>query len=397
MQQHYRVNPTLGDELAAFGGQTLGRCFSCGNCTAVCGLSEGDTVFPRKIIRYLQVGLSERLLESPEPWMCYYCGTCSQTCPRDAEPGELMMATRRWLVSQYDWTGISRRLYLSAAWEVGLLAGLALLVLAAFLVPGWLGARFGFAAIDQAAQAHVHLELFAPSSVIHYADLTLAALLMLFLGINAVRMILFFKKGMRAFAIPTSLWLSKAYEIVVHGVTQKRWLQCDSETRGIWLRHFLLVTGYATLFLLVVVFLPVFQRDGADFHYTALFGYYGTAVLLGVTALAMRSRFVKKEQYHRFSHFSDWTFLVLLFLTGLSGISLHIVRLLDLPWPTYVLYVVHLMIAVPMLIVEVPFGKWNHLAFRPVAQYLVAVRDAAHARQPAPAPSGRHHAPAMAR
>jgi heterodisulfide reductase subunit C len=58
--QHYRVDPTLGNEIAAFGGQTLGRCFSCGNCTAVCGLSKGDTVFPRKIIRYLQVGLSDR-------------------------------------------------------------------------------------------------------------------------------------------------------------------------------------------------------------------------------------------------------------------------------------------------------------------------------------------------
>src|SRR5450756_2147583 len=100
--QYYRMDPALSTELAAFGGTTLGRCFSCGNCTAVCGLSKGDTVFPRKIIRYLQVGLSDRLLESPEPWLCYYCGTCSETCPRDAEPGELMMATRRWLVSKYD-------------------------------------------------------------------------------------------------------------------------------------------------------------------------------------------------------------------------------------------------------------------------------------------------------
>ena len=48
-----------------------------------------------------------------------------------------------------------------------------------------------------------------------------------------------------------------------------------------WLQHFLLVTGYATMFLLVVVFLPWFQRDGSEFHFTALFGYYGTAVLLG--------------------------------------------------------------------------------------------------------------------
>jgi hypothetical protein len=394
--QHYRMDPALAEDLAAFGGTTLGRCFSCGNCTAVCGLSKGDTVFPRKIIRYLQVGLSDRLLESPEPWLCYYCGTCSDTCPRSAEPGELMMATRRWLVSRYDWTGLSRRLYLSEGWEFGLLAGIAAFVLALFLVPGWLGMPFGFAAIDAAAAAHVRLDLFAPNPVVHAGDLTLAALLVVLLGISALRMASFVARGRGSLKIPASIWLAKAYEFALHAATQKRWLQCDNDARGPWLRHFLLVTGYATMLLLVVAFLPVFQRDDAQFHWTALFGYYGTAVLLGVTAIAMRSRLQKKAQHHRFSHASDWTFLVLLFLTSLSGIALHAVRLFDLPWATYVLYVVHLMIAVPMLIIEVPFGKWNHLLFRPLAQYLVSVREAAMARQPAPVVPTRH-VPATAR
>jgi ferredoxin len=392
--QHYRVDPSLGTELAAFGGQTLGRCFSCGNCTAVCGLSKGDTVFPRKIIRYLQVGLSDRLLESPEPWLCYYCGTCSSTCPREAEPGELMMATRRWLVSRYDWTGLSRRLYLSEAWEFGLLGLIALFVLGLFVVPGWLGVRFGFGAIDAAAVAHVRLDLFAPTWIIHYGDWALAGLLVLLLGISAARMVSFVRHGMAEIKVPLSIWAGKAYEIVVHGATQRRWLQCDNDTFVRWLLHFLLVTGYATMLLLVVVFLPWFQREHADFHWTAILGYYGTATILGFTLVAMRGRLRKKEQQFRFSHVSDWTFLVLLFLTALSGIVLHIARLLDLPWPTYVLYVTHLMIAVPMLIVEVPFGKWNHLVFRPVAQYMVAVREAAQARQPAPAPAPRHVAAA---
>jgi hypothetical protein len=395
--QYYRVDPGLSEELAAFGGRTLGRCFSCGNCTAVCGLSKGDTVFPRKIIRYLQVGLSDRLLESPEPWLCYYCGTCSDTCPRSAEPGELMMAARRWLVSRYDWTGLSRRLYLSEAWEFGLLAAIGLFVLALFVVPGWLGVSFGFGAIDAAAREHVRLDLFAPSAVVHSGDLALAALLVVLLGLNAIRMAAFVARGRAGQSIPWVLWLREAYQFVLHAATQKRWLECDNDARGPWLRHFLLVTGYATMLLLVVAFLPVFQRDDARFHWTALFGYYGTAMLLGVTVLAMRSRLQKKAQYHRFSHASDWMFLALLFLTALSGIALHAARLLDLPWPTYVLYVAHLMIAVPMLIVEVPFGKWNHLLFRPLAQYLVIVREAAPARRPTAPAAARPHAHAAAR
>jgi len=115
-------------------------------------------------------------------------------------------------------------------------------------------------------------------------------------------------------------------------------------------------------------------------------------MLLAVTLLAIRGRLKKKEQIHKHSHISDWTFLVLLFLTALSGIVLHAFRLLDWPWPTYVTYVVHLMIAVPMLIIEVPFGKWLHLGFRPMAQYLAAVHEAA--REQKAEAEGR--APAMA-
>jgi hypothetical protein len=377
----YRVNPALAGELARFGGETAAKCFNCGNCTAVCALSQDDTAFPRKIIRYVQLGLDERLAESPEPWLCYYCGGCSDTCPREAHPGELMMATRRWLTSRYDWTGLSRRLYLSEAWEIGMLAVVALVVLALFVVPGLLGIPFGFLQLNGPALEHVRLDLFAPKALVHYGDLVLAAGLALFLGINAWRMVRFVLRGEGGLRIPLRIWVGKLSELVVHGVTQKRWLECDNDTRTRWLQHFLLVTGYATMFLLVVVFLPWFQREGSEFHFTALFGYYGTAVLLAVTVLAMRSRARKQEAIHKFSHVTDWMFLILLFLTAVSGIALHLFRLLDLPWPTYVTYVVHLMIAVPMLVIEVPFGKWAHLAYRPVAKYLTAVLAAAKAQQ----------------
>ena len=379
----YRVNPVLGSEIAALGGGTFTKCFNCGNCTAVCSLSKGETVFPRKIIRYLQLGLADRLVESPEPWLCYYCGGCSDTCPREAEPGELMMATRRWLTTKYDFTGLSKKLYTSEAWEIGALAAIALLVLGFFVVPGMFGVGFGFQAITAEALEHVRLDLFARKEWVHVGDLVLAAVLFGLLGTNTLRMMSFVRKSERGLKIPLSIWISKLFDFGVHAATQKRWLDCDNDTKLQWLKHFLLVTGYATMLLLVVVFLPWFQRDGADFHFTALFGYYGTVMLLGVTLLAMRARLAKSDQMHAHSHVTDWMFLILLFLTALSGIVLHAFRLLDWPWPTYVTYVVHLMIAVPMLIIEVPFGKWLHLGFRPMAQYLSAVIEAARAQQAA--------------
>ena len=135
------------------------------------------------------------------------------------------------------------------------------------------------------------------------------------------------------------------------------------------------------MFLLVVVFLPWFQRDGAEFHFTSIFGYYATAFLLYYTVDAMIGRWKKKEQLHRHSHFTDWMFLVLLFLTSLTGILLHLFRMIDSPLPAYLLYVVHLAVAVPMLLVEVPFGKWAHLVYRPLAVYLERVKASVRAAE----------------
>jgi Fe-S oxidoreductase len=44
---------------------------------------------------------------------------------------------------------------------------------------------------------------------------------------------------------------------------------------------------------------------------------------------------------------------------------------------TYVMYAIHLAVAVPMLVIEVPFGKWSHLFYRPLAMFLATVKEKA--------------------
>ena len=104
------------------------RCLACGNCTAVCPLSTADATFPRRIIRYAQVGMKSELLGSKELWTCYGCGECSGTCPRQAEPSEFMAASRRYATAAYDRTRIARFLYLQPLW--GTIAAIALAVAA---------------------------------------------------------------------------------------------------------------------------------------------------------------------------------------------------------------------------------------------------------------------------
>jgi ferredoxin len=371
-----RVDPGIATELAHYGGETAVKCFNCGNCTAICALSKEDTVFPRRYIRYIQLGVRDKMLESIDPWLCYYCGDCSKTCPREAEPGKLMMASRRWLISMYDWTGLSRLMYRKEAWELGMLAIVALVVLALFTLPENFGFRL-LARHPEARQA-VNLTYFAPKQIVHWGDMVLAALLGVLLLSNAARMFWFAMSN--GPSVPLAVYAKQFKELVIHGLTQKRWRECTSDTTKHWLRHLLLVTGYGTMFALVVVFLYWFQVEDASFHWTSILGYYATLVLVGATSWIALDRLQKKDQIHKYSDLADWLFVTLLFLTGLSGILLHLCRLLNLPMPTYTMYTIHLMIAVPMLAVEVPFGKWAHLLYRPLAVYLVAVQ--AKAREP---------------
>ena len=370
-----RVDPELRREVQGFGGKDVTVCFNCGNCTAVCPLSRDSTVFPRKTIRYLQLGLKDKLLRSPEPWLCYYCGECSESCPRQANPGELMMALRRYLTSQYDWTGLSKRLYLSKAWEIGMLLAVGLFVLALFYF------FHGPMVTD-----HVELNTFAPAAWVELGDWIMAAILSFLLLSNAYRMYRFVmsdvgpassRSGVDGMRIPLVLYVKELTTLIVHGLTQKRWGECETPTR--WVKHMLLVFGYVIMFLLVVVFLRWFQTDEIHpfWHPTRLLGYYATVVLLYVTADAMLSRVRKRDEIHKHSHPTDWMFLVLLFLTALTGILVHAFRLGGFPLPTYYTYVIHLAIAVPMLVVEVPFGKWAHLAYRPLVIYLMSVKEKA--------------------
>ncbi|MBC8392137.1 MAG: 4Fe-4S dicluster domain-containing protein, partial [Deltaproteobacteria bacterium] len=125
-----RIEPGLINDLKTYGVDVgnWNDCFHCGNCTALCPLTEKGVLFPRKQIRLLQIGLEKDLTSSIEPWMCYYCGDCSKSCPRDANPGELMMSLRRWLTTVYDWTGISKLIYKSKALEIAAIIGIAIVV-----------------------------------------------------------------------------------------------------------------------------------------------------------------------------------------------------------------------------------------------------------------------------
>jgi len=329
----------------------------------MCPLSSDDNPFPRADLRLVQMGLTERLQSSLDPWLCYYCGDCTETCPRGAEPAEAQMALRRWLTAQYDWTGLARKFYTSKKWEVGSILLVSLLVMAGFML--WHG---------PIVTEQVELNTFAPVHVIHILDWTMAGLLVFFLFTNVWRMHRFTMHAEDKEPIPLSLYLQEAWNIPYHFVIQKRWSEC--EDRSSWIAHMLLVSGYVLMLVIIVFFLGWFQTDNIYplWHPQRWLGYYATIVLLYGSGRALWGRRQRIRQLHRFSHLSDWIFPVLLFTVTLSGIMVHSFRYWGWPLATYITYVVHLALLVPMLVLEVPFGKWSHLAYRPLAIYFQAVK-----------------------
>jgi ferredoxin len=373
-----RADPGLLRELRQYGDLDINACFNCGNCTAICPLSTDETPFPRNNIRMLQLGLRDRLLQSPDPWLCYYCGDCSATCPRQAEPGEAQMTMRRWLTAQYDWTGLAHRFYVSSRWELGSVLFVGALVVLLFAL------FHGPVVTDR-----VELNTFAPAHVVEILDWIMLAALSVFLLSNVFRMYVFTLRRGTDLKIPVSLYFTEAWELLYHFLTQKRWSKCDEEPdkgflrKPLWRNHWILVSGYITMFVLIVVFLRWFQTDEIYpiWHPQRWIGYYATVALLIGTIGVLWGRVKKSAQMHRFSHLSDWLFPILLLLTTVTGILVHIFRYMDLPLSTYTMYVIHLAILVPMLVLEVPFGKWSHLAYRPFAIYFQAVKEKAAARQ----------------
>jgi len=313
-----------------------------------------------------------------EPWLCHDCGDCSTTCPRQAEPRDSMMTLRRYLTARYDWTGLASRICRSAAWEIGALSFVAGLVLALIIL------------------YHlyiVHLDIsFVRTSMglghmfprITYFTLAVFLIPGVLIGSNALRMFSLTMRRGASRAIPARLYWDEARTLILNLVAHVEFLRCMARDRKKrWTMHWLLAFGCVLMVVIKFFFLKWFQTDNLYrfYHPQRWLGYLGAACLIigAVDILAGRMR--KQGETHRHAELGTLTLPVLLLLTALSGMAVHILRYSGLSLAAHYTYAVHLMIAVPTLIVEVPFGRWSHMIYRPMALYFAAVQARALAEQ----------------
>jgi len=91
-----KIDPKFKYEISKIhGGEKLLRCFQCGTCTSDCPVARfSDSYRPRQIIRMVQLGLKDKILNSDTLWLCASCFTCTDRCPQDVEVASVIRVLR---------------------------------------------------------------------------------------------------------------------------------------------------------------------------------------------------------------------------------------------------------------------------------------------------------------
>ncbi|MDG7048057.1 MAG: respiratory nitrate reductase subunit gamma, partial [Nitrososphaerota archaeon] len=171
---------------------------------------------------------------------------------------------------------------------------------------------------------------------------------------------------------------------------QKRLDQCNENSKGWrerlnseWFTHMTIFWGFigllitTTLGFLIPSAISVPLTNGLYIPVTEpirLLGTLSGLLLVYGATRAIINRVNKSEIYSSHTYFTDWAFLVLLLLAGLTGYSLEIAYYVNSPLLTYALLTVHLTVVFDLFVVA-PFTKFAHALYRPLAIWLSRARQ----------------------
>jgi ferredoxin len=368
-------DPSLLADIRQYGHFDTTGCYQCGSCTLACELVSESASFPRRIIRYALVGLRQPLLSSLEPWICHDCGECSLVCPRQAEPRISMLTLRRFLSAQYEWTGIGSKLLKSRSWYLGSLCSVAILTL--LLIVAYHLWYVGMAAKDFATTP-LGLEHMFPIMTYYTLVVVLLPLLLLLSRIARI-----WRLTMAGENIGWSLYARQAWVYVYESIAQPLMRKCPEHRR--WFGHEALALGTVAMLTIKVFGLRWFQTDSLYPFYNPQrwAGYAVAALILYGIGDILIGRFRARQEIYKETHFHDLVFPILIISTALTGLLAHILRYAGFALACHYVYALHVTVATPMLVIEMSFGKWAHMVYRPLALYFQAVKERAATQAPA--------------
>ena len=317
-------------------------------------------------IRYSMLGLSDEITSSKDIWLCYACGDCSETCPRQASPGDLMAALRRYSMAKYEPTGLSALIYKSNLFSL-----VFTLALAVFL---------GFFLLTIKPEMPVARWLFdfVPFQIIH--DLGMIAFI--FMGLSAFSgLVIMYRKINRKEKIRFRLknTLEAISQVTAEVFSMKRYRSCDDDEFSYWQNKNALVKPWMVHYSIMLGFIGLLTATILDFIVkdpalkvwwpTRILGTVSGLFLVYGTSTAMIYRIKKVTPAYAQTRLADWLFLIFLLLAGLTGFWLELAVFMDAATIfNHITFLFHTVVSMELVILFA-FSKFGHAFYRPLGLF----------------------------
>lgn len=347
-------------EIIASGGGSLKKCFQCAACSVVCNLTQDDKPFPRKEMMYAQWGLKDRLLSSPDIWLCHHCSDCTVYCPRSAKPGEVLGAIRQMAIKNYSPVSFLGKITGDPKYLFVLFA-LPYLIFLAYI------ARKGFFDISRIPRVDgkIVYSKFMSVPLIDSVFSTAAIFAAICFVMGARKYWANMNKTMQVKGNILEAVRQTALEVFAH----RRFKKCAA-TKERTLTHsfvFYSFIGLAVTTTWSLIYLYIFKWE-SPYPLTDPLKYLGNAsafVLFAGMALMVINRLKNAGKTGAGSYF-DWLFIGVIFAVTVTGILSEILRLADIAYLAYPVYFFHL-VFVFFLFAYAPFSKMAHMVYRVTA------------------------------
>jgi quinone-modifying oxidoreductase subunit QmoC len=371
-------------EIQKAGGDTLKKCFQCATCSVVCPLSPDQKPYPRKEMIYAQWGLKDRLVNDVDVWLCHYCNDCSTYCPRGARPGDALRAIRAASFKHFALFGFMGRIVGEAKYFPVMLAIPVLLMLGILLLTGHLNIPEG----------PVIYSKFFPIPLVDGIFLSMTALALVSLGFGIKSFLLgIHDNGVREgyaedLPIDWKKYVQSLITVIPTILFHKKFQECTTN-KDRYIAHLLVFLGFIGLFIVTnIVFVGLYGL-GIQTPYSvtnpvkwlALVSAF--SLLIGII-MVINNRMKKKAVESRITYL-DWSLMVAILVTAVTGISAWFLRLAGVAGLAYPVYFVHL-VSVFYIIAYLPYSKLAHLFYRSAAMGYAAYVGRPFGVQPAPTP-----------
>jgi len=364
-------------EVKKAGGNTVSKCFQCATCSVVCNLSPADKPFPRKEMIWAQWGQRDKLVADPDVWLCHQCNDCSTYCPREAKPGDVLAAIRSYIYKCYSFPSfMGRALANPTALPVLFLVPVMILLSCVFLfAPTTADGSFVFMQADQP----IDFNLFLPHNSVDALFVLGNIMIFAFAAVGFSRFWKALQNGNSEFKMSfTQGLILTLKEFLLHRLFNK----CEANKPRA-LGHMILfygfvgamiTTGCVFVFIFIPHYLHLLGVESLDSffelplnlpHPVKILGVLSGLALVTGGALLVFRRWANKDDVGA-NGYTDYLFLYIISLAGLTGMLSWLTRLSGVPMLAYVNYFIH-MVFVFVLLWYMPYSKFAHMFYRTLA------------------------------